>query len=47
MVREWCRYSRMHATRALSGGGPDEEWRISHEELNRIRNEDLLPLPRP
>lgn len=43
-VREWCRHGRVHAKRALCGRGIDKEWRISHEELERIQNEGLLPV---
>jgi len=43
-VREWCRLARVHAEKALSGRGIDEEWRISHDELTRIQNEGLLPM---
>lgn len=44
-VREWCRLQRVNATKAMCGRGCEEEWRISHEELMRIRNEGLLPIP--
>ena len=43
-VREWCRLSRVRADKTFSGRGIDEEWRISHAELQRIKNEGLLPI---
>ncbi len=44
-VREWCRLQRIRAEKCLTGRGPEEAWKISHEELDRIRNEGLLPIP--
>lgn len=43
-VREWCRHRRVRAEKAASGRG--REWRISHEELQRIRSYGPLPLTR-
>ena len=45
-VREWCRLGRVHAEKKKSGRGSASEWIISHAELDRIRNEGLLPDPR-
>lgn len=45
-VREWCRHGRIHAEKAQAGRGLDDEWRISHDEIQRIRNSGLLPVQR-
>jgi hypothetical protein len=42
-VREWCRLGRVHAQKRECGRGPAGEWVIPHAELERIRNEGLLP----
>ena len=42
-VREWCRHHRVLAEKRQCGRGRAKEWIISHDELNRIRNEGLLP----
>jgi hypothetical protein len=46
-VREWCRLGRVTAEKKKCGRGIASEWMISHAELTRVRNEGLLPEPRP
>ena len=45
-VREWCRTGRVNATKRSCGRGCSLEWTLSHDELQRIRNNGLLPDPR-
>jgi hypothetical protein len=43
-VREWARHGRIHAGKKAHGRGRTKEWVISHQELERIQREGLLPL---
>src|SRR4051794_33899369 len=44
--REYCRLHRVNAVKRECGRGNSKEWFVPHEELQRIRNEGLLPDPR-
>lgn len=41
-VREWCRQGRVYASKRACGRGNSQEWIVSREEVDRIRNEGLL-----
>jgi hypothetical protein len=43
-VREWCRYGRLRASKRRCGRGTAKEWMVSHDEVERLKNEGLLPL---
>lgn len=45
-VRQWARLGRINAEKTHAGRGIDAEWRISYSEIQRYRNEGLLPIPR-
>lgn len=44
-VREWCRNGRVAARKRPCGRGNSQEWVVPHDELERVRNEGLLPVP--
>jgi hypothetical protein len=44
-VREHCRLGRVRASKRPCGRGNSQEWMLSHEEIERIKNEGLLPDP--
>lgn len=46
-VREWCRNKRVVASKRPYPRGASSEWLIGHDELMRIRNLGLLPIPVP
>jgi excisionase family DNA binding protein len=42
-VREWCREGRINATKRAEKRGGSELWSIAADEVERIRNEGLMP----
>ena len=46
-VREWCRQSRVRASKKPYARGAHPEWLIGQAELHRLRNEELLTLAKP
>jgi Helix-turn-helix domain len=46
-VRNYCRLGRIRGEKKGSGRGKFCAWVIPHTELERVRREGLLPLPRP
>jgi hypothetical protein len=45
-IRENCRLGRILAKKLKCGRGTSQDWVISHDEIERVRNEGLLPDPR-
>jgi hypothetical protein len=43
-LRLWCRYGRVNASKRFQRRGGSEIWSIAAEEIERYRNEGLLPL---
>ena len=46
LVREWCRLGRIRASKKAHTCGAHPEWLIGRDELQRIRSEGLLPVPK-
>src|SRR5262245_34711120 len=42
-VQEWCRLGRINASKRANKRGPHRQGRISAREVQRIREEGLLP----
>jgi hypothetical protein len=42
-VREWCRNGQINATKGSERRGESALWRISADEIERYRNDGLLP----
>ena len=43
-VREWCRHGQVNATKRAERRGSAALWSISADEVERIKNDGLLPL---
>ena len=44
-VRQYCRHKRIRAEKQHCGRGRSKEWKISHQEIIRVKGEGLLPPP--